>query len=163
MVERACAYAVSQRGPSRARLRGRPDRRPHRAFADGASTEADEEIGHAAAEVENKITGAEGRLAQAENRHAELLARRDRGGRSSSSNERSRSKRSSGSRASWSCPIPSDPTEVRRLQPDPEVEATAMQIVMEHERAEAARSSTSTRRISATTSPASISIPASFA
>ncbi len=39
---------------------------------------ADEEIGRAAADVEQKLPGAEGRLAQAEARHAELLARRDR-------------------------------------------------------------------------------------
>ena len=39
---------------------------------------ADEEIGRAAAEVDQKVTGAEGRLAQAETRHAELLARRER-------------------------------------------------------------------------------------
>ena len=39
---------------------------------------ADEEIGRAAAEIEQKTPGAEGRLAQAENRHAELLARRER-------------------------------------------------------------------------------------
>jgi hypothetical protein len=37
----------------------------------------DEEIGKAAAEVEKKVTGAEGRLAQAENRHSELMARRE--------------------------------------------------------------------------------------
>jgi len=39
---------------------------------------ADEEIGRAAADVEQRLPGAEGRLAQAETRHAELLARRDR-------------------------------------------------------------------------------------
>jgi len=39
---------------------------------------ADEEIGRAASDVEQKLPGAEGRLAQAESRHAELLVRRDR-------------------------------------------------------------------------------------
>ncbi len=39
---------------------------------------ADEEIGKAASDVEKKLPGAEGRLSQAETRHAELLARRDR-------------------------------------------------------------------------------------
>ncbi|MCC7081959.1 MAG: hypothetical protein IT530_14895 [Burkholderiales bacterium] len=39
---------------------------------------ADDEIGRAAADVEQKLPGAEGRLAQAESRHAELLARRER-------------------------------------------------------------------------------------
>ena len=38
----------------------------------------DDEIGRAAAEVEAGITGAEGRLAQAEARHAEVMARRER-------------------------------------------------------------------------------------
>ena len=38
----------------------------------------DEEIGRAADEVANDVTGAEGRLAQAEARHAEVLTRRDR-------------------------------------------------------------------------------------
>jgi hypothetical protein len=39
---------------------------------------ADEEIGRAASEIEQKVPGAEGRLAQAEARHADLLDRRDR-------------------------------------------------------------------------------------
>src|SRR5262249_10738291 len=39
---------------------------------------ADEEIGRTTGDVEQKLPGAEGRLAQAESRHAELLARRDR-------------------------------------------------------------------------------------
>ena len=39
---------------------------------------ADEEIGRAALEVERGVQGSEGRLAQAEARHAELLGRRDR-------------------------------------------------------------------------------------
>lgn len=39
---------------------------------------ADEEIGRASAEIEKKITGAEGRLSQAETRHAELMERRER-------------------------------------------------------------------------------------
>jgi len=38
---------------------------------------ADEEIGKLALEVERKGAGAEGRLAQAESRHAELLSRRE--------------------------------------------------------------------------------------
>ena len=41
-------------------------------------SKADEEIGRAAAEVDNKAQGAEGRMAQAETRHTELLARRER-------------------------------------------------------------------------------------
>ena len=38
----------------------------------------DEEIGRAAEEVDKDVTGAEGRLAQAETRHAEVLTRRER-------------------------------------------------------------------------------------
>ena len=38
----------------------------------------DEEIGRAAEERDNNVIGAEGRLAQAETRHAEVMARRDR-------------------------------------------------------------------------------------
>ncbi|WP_410962050.1 hypothetical protein, partial [Salmonella sp. SAL4457] len=38
----------------------------------------DEEIGKAAWDVDQKALGAEGRLAQAEARHSELLARRER-------------------------------------------------------------------------------------
>jgi superfamily II DNA or RNA helicase len=38
---------------------------------------ADDEIGKAAADAEQKLTGSEGRLAQAETRHSELLNRRD--------------------------------------------------------------------------------------
>ena len=39
---------------------------------------ADEEIGKANEDKEKGVTGADGRLAQAENRHAELMARRER-------------------------------------------------------------------------------------
>src|SRR5260370_34255267 len=38
---------------------------------------ADEEIGRTASDVDQKLPGAEGRLAQAETRHAQLLARRE--------------------------------------------------------------------------------------
>ena len=95
----------------------------------------DEEIGKAAAEVENKITGAEGRLAQAENRHAELMARREKR-RQELEQQRALTLQSVERMTSILVlphPERSQP-EVRRLQPDPEVEATAMQIVMEHER-----------------------------
>ena len=95
----------------------------------------DEEIGKAAAEVENKITGAEGRLAQAENRHAELMARREKR-RQELEQQRALTLQSVERMTSILVlphPERSQP-EVRRLQPDPEVEATAMQIVIEHER-----------------------------
>ena len=95
----------------------------------------DEEIGKAAAEVENKVTGAEGRLAQAENRHAELMARREKR-RQELEQQRALTLQSVERMTSILVlphPERSQP-EVRRLQPDPEVEATAMQIVIEHER-----------------------------
>ncbi|HEX9271315.1 MAG TPA: DUF3883 domain-containing protein, partial [Candidatus Binatia bacterium] len=95
----------------------------------------DEEIGKADAEVEKKITGAEGRLAQAENRHAELMARRE-NRRIELEQQRALTLQSVERMTSILIlphPERSQP-EVRRLQPDPEVENTAMQLVMNHER-----------------------------
>jgi hypothetical protein len=98
---------------------------------------ADEEIGRAASEVDQKVTGAEGRLAQAEARHSELLARRDRrrqelerqGALSLQSVERITS--------ALILPHPERETpEVRRLRPDFEVEEIAMKTVMGHEKAQ---------------------------
>jgi len=94
----------------------------------------DEEIGKAAAEVEKKVTGAEGRLAQAENRHAELMGRREK--RRLELDQQRALTLQSVERMTSILVLPhperSQP-EVRRLQPDPEVEVTAMQIAMEHE------------------------------
>jgi superfamily II DNA or RNA helicase len=98
---------------------------------------ADEEIGRAAAEVEQKIAGAEGRLAQAEARHAELLQRRDRR-RQELDQQRALSLQAVERITSvLVLPHPERETpEVRRLQPNPETEATAMRIVMEYERSQ---------------------------
>jgi len=98
---------------------------------------ADEEIGRAAAEVDQKVTGAEGRLAQAEARHSELLARRERR-RKDLEQQRSLSLQAVERFASvLVLPHPERGTpEVRRLQPDLETEATAMSVVMEHERSQ---------------------------
>ncbi|MDD5207324.1 MAG: helicase-related protein, partial [Desulfobacterales bacterium] len=95
---------------------------------------ADDEIGRAAAEVEEKIQGAEGRLAQAEARHAELLHRRERR-REDLERQRSVSLQAVERIASvLVLPHPERKTpEVRRLQPNPETEAAAMQVVMEFE------------------------------
>jgi superfamily II DNA or RNA helicase len=110
----------------------------------------DEEIGKAAAEVEKKITGlpvagdedrrrqtgAEGRLAQAENHHAELMARREKR-RKELEQQRALTLQSVERMTSILVlphPERSQP-EVRRLQPDPEVENIAMQVAMEHETA----------------------------
>jgi SNF2 family DNA or RNA helicase len=97
----------------------------------------DEEIGKAAAEVEQKTGGAEGRLAQAENRHSDLLARRERR-RQEMDRQRALSLQAVDRMASiLILPHPErESPEVRRLQPDFETEAAAMQFVIEHERSQ---------------------------
>jgi superfamily II DNA or RNA helicase len=96
---------------------------------------ADEEIGRAAAEVEQKVAGAEGRLAQAETRHAELLSRRERR-RTDLDRQRGLTLQAVERLASvLALPHPArEAPEVRRLKPNPETEAVAMRVVMEHER-----------------------------
>ncbi len=98
---------------------------------------ADEEIGRAASEVEQKTPGAEGRLAQAETRHAELFARRDRR-RIDLDRQRALTLQGVERLASvLALPHPArDAPEVRRLQPNFETEAIAMRVAMEHERAQ---------------------------
>jgi superfamily II DNA or RNA helicase len=98
---------------------------------------ADEEIGRAAAEVEQKTSGAEGRLAQTEARHAELFARRERR-RMDLDRQRALTLQSVERLASvLALPHPArNAPEVRRLQPDFETEAIAMRVAMEHEQAQ---------------------------
>ncbi|MBM4078487.1 MAG: DUF3883 domain-containing protein [Planctomycetes bacterium] len=98
---------------------------------------ADEEIGKAASDVERRLPGAEGRLAQAETRHAELLARRDRR-RQELERQRALSLQAVERLTSvLVLPHPARETpEVRRLQSNPETEATAMLVVMEYEKAQ---------------------------
>lgn len=98
---------------------------------------ADEDIGKAAAEVERKTSGAEGRLAQAEARHAELLNRRERR-RAELEQQRSLSLQSVERITSvLILPHPDrEAPEVRNLRPNLETESTAMQVVMEYERAQ---------------------------
>jgi len=98
---------------------------------------ADEEIGRAASEVEQKVTGAEGRLAQSEARHAELLARRERR-RQELGRQRALSLQGVERITSvLILPHPERETpEVRRLRPDFETEAIAMRKVIEHEAAQ---------------------------
>jgi len=97
---------------------------------------ADEEIGRAAAEIEQKVTGAEGRLAQAEARHAELLDRREKR-RQDLERQRSLSLQAVERITSvLILPHPEGETpEIRRLRPNFETEAVAMKIVMEYEQA----------------------------
>ncbi len=98
---------------------------------------ADEEIGRAATEMERKIPGAEGRLAQAEARHSELFQRRERR-RQELDRQRALSLQAVERMTSvLVLPHPERETpEVRRLQPNPETEATAMRVVMDHERSQ---------------------------
>ncbi|MBI4331650.1 MAG: DUF3883 domain-containing protein, partial [Chloroflexi bacterium] len=97
----------------------------------------DEEIGRAAAEIEQGVPGAEGRLAQAEARHAELMARRD---QRRQELQRQRALTLQGVERIASVLVLPHPEreapEVRRLRPNLETEATAMRVVMEHEGAQ---------------------------
>lgn len=97
----------------------------------------DEEIGRAAAEIEQKATGAEGRLAQAETRHNELLSRREKR-REEMERQRSLSLQAVDRITSvLILPHPErEAPEIRNLRPNLETEATAMQVVMEHEKAQ---------------------------
>ncbi len=94
----------------------------------------DEEIGRAMAEVEQKVTGAQGRLAQAEQRHAELMVRRDRR-RLELEQQRALSLQSV-ERITSAVIIPHPDRErpdVQNIRPDKDTEMTAMRIVIEHE------------------------------
>jgi superfamily II DNA or RNA helicase len=97
----------------------------------------DEEIGKANADMEQKIPGAEGRLAQAETRHAELMARRDRR-RQELERQKSLTLQSVERIVSaLILPHPErDAPEVKHLRPDYETEAIAMQVVIEHEKSQ---------------------------
>ncbi len=98
---------------------------------------ADEEIGRAAAEVEQKTPGAEGRFAMAEARHGELMSRRDR--RRADLERQKALTLQAVERLTSALVLPHperDAPEVRRLKPNFETEAVAMSVVMEHERAQ---------------------------
>jgi len=95
---------------------------------------ADDEIGRAAAETEQSVGGSEGRLAQAEERHAKLLARRE---HRRQELERQRSLTLQNVERITSILVLPHPQreapDVRRLRSDPVTEATAMRVVIEHE------------------------------
>jgi superfamily II DNA or RNA helicase len=98
---------------------------------------ADEEVGRAAAEVERQAQGSEGRMKQAEDRHAELFARRDRR-RKELQQQRSLTLQAV-ERLTTVLVLPHPhrlSPEVQRLRSNPQTEATAMRVVMEHERAQ---------------------------
>ena len=97
----------------------------------------DQEIGRAAEEVHNEVTGAEGRLAQAETRHAEVMARRE---RRQEELKRQRAVTLQGVERLTSVlilPHPERETpDMRRLRPNRETEMIAMRVVMEYEEAQ---------------------------
>lgn len=98
---------------------------------------ADEEIGRAASEVDQGVQGAEGRLSQAETRHAELMARRE---RRRQELERQRSLTLQNVERLTSAVVLPHPEreapEVRHLRPNFETEGIAMRTAMEYERAQ---------------------------
>ena len=94
----------------------------------------DAEIGRASEEADKKVTGAEARLAQAETRHADVMARR---ARRREELERQRAVTLQGVDRLASALILPHPeretVDIRRLRPNPDTEMTAMRVVMEHE------------------------------
>jgi superfamily II DNA or RNA helicase len=95
----------------------------------------DEEIGKANEDIQNGLTGAEGRLAQAEKRHAELLARRER--RRSELKQQSSLTLQAVERITSILVLPHperEAPEIRRIRPNLETEKIAMQYVIEHEK-----------------------------
>lgn len=97
---------------------------------------ADDEIGRAAADVEAGLAGAEGRMAQAEARHAEILTRRDRRRRELTQQRALTLQAVERLTSVLVLPHPAmDAPDVIQHRPDPETEATAMRVAIEYERA----------------------------
>ena len=98
---------------------------------------ADQEIGRASEEVDQQVTGAEGRLARAENRHAEATARRH---HRRQELEQQRTLTLQGVERLTSVLVLPHPEgqspELQNLRPNPETEWTAMRVAMEHEEAQ---------------------------
>jgi hypothetical protein len=121
----------------------------------------DEEIGKAAWDVDQKAPGAEGRLAEAEARHSELLARQER--RHELERQLSLTLQAVGR---WTSvlilPHPErEAPEVRRLQSNAETETTAMRLVMEYEASQGCQVYDIQTKTCATTSLALTSTPVS--
>jgi hypothetical protein len=95
----------------------------------------DQKIGRFAEEKERGVEGAAGNLAQAEERHAELLTRRERR-REELARQRALSLQAVERFTSvLVLPHPEgNKPEIRNLRPDPETEAVAMRVAIEHER-----------------------------
>ncbi|MHA1588769.1 MAG: helicase-related protein [Candidatus Thorarchaeota archaeon] len=98
---------------------------------------ADQEIGKAAADVDHKKPGADGRLAQAEARHAELLNRRER--RRAELEQQCSLSLQSVERITSVLILPHPEREapdLRKLRPNLETEETAMRVAIEYEKAQ---------------------------
>jgi len=98
---------------------------------------ADEEIGKVAAELERNVAGTAGRMAQAEDRHSKLLARRE---KRRQELQRERSLTLQGIQRITSVLILPHPEreapDIRKLRPNKETEEIAMKVVMDHEKAQ---------------------------
>jgi superfamily II DNA or RNA helicase len=98
---------------------------------------ADEEIGRAADEVEQNVAGAEGRLVQAESRHAEVTVRQQRRRRELEQQQALTLQGVERLASVLVLPHPErESPDLRRLRPDPATEMTAMRVAIEHERAQ---------------------------
>jgi len=97
----------------------------------------DMQIGRFSEEAEKGLEGAAGNLKKAEDRHAELLSRRQK--RRDELNRQKALTLQAVERLTSILVLPHperEKVEVRNLQPDPEVEKTAMRVAMEYERAQ---------------------------
>ena len=97
----------------------------------------DLEVGRAMEDMGNQVQGAEGRLAQAQNRHGVALERRERRRRELEQQQALTLQGVERLTTALVIPHPNrDDPDVRNLKSSRETELTAMQIVMEHERAQ---------------------------
>ena len=94
----------------------------------------DQEIGRASEDLEKQVTGAEGRLVQAEARHDEAMARRERRRRELTQQRALTLQGVERLASALVLPHPERETpEVKRLRPNAETEMTAMEVVMAYE------------------------------
>ena len=97
----------------------------------------DQEIGRASEDLEKQVTGAEGRLAQAEVRHDEAMARRERRRRELTRQKALTLQGVERLASALVLPHPErEAPDVKRLRPNAETEMTAMRAVMEYEAAQ---------------------------
>ena len=95
---------------------------------------ADQEIGRANDDLANQVPGAEGRLAQAEARHDEAMARRERRRRELTQQQSVTLQGVERLTSVLVLPHPEASAEdIRNLRPNAETELTAMRVVMEYE------------------------------